>query len=218
MSAGSMTRLLASGEVGSLLPLIRLARRDAPAAVHLLDPEFPAIEAHLQTWMEQSGAAVVICELQDTPVGFILARQVEPNIFSDRGYMEIEALYVKRPHRRHGIGKAMILHVGELALDAEADYIITTALTGDRSELRFLAGLGFGHLGSRRICETQTLIRRLEIPSNARERRIRSLDELIARRRRARGLPPTPPLGINLRQAQKNSSDEPSTPASDYHL
>src|SRR5699024_12867379 len=94
--------------------------------------------------------------------------------------------------------------------------VVTMPLTGARSEQRFLSGLSFLPVGSRRIADTGSLLRRLEARSQGRARRPRRIEKLIARRRRSRGLPETPPGGAALRRLAERISqrDSPNMPAS----
>src|SRR5699024_8741834 len=144
-------------------------------------------------------------------LGFALAQMVPPNLFSDISYVQLEALYVVQGNRRRGAGRLMVHQVALAAARAGAERVVTMPLTGARSEQRFLSGLGFSPAGSRRVAETASLMRRLEPQKGMRERRPRALDELIARRRRSRGLPETPAGGVDLSRLADRVSQREST-------
>src|SRR5699024_4686493 len=121
------------------------------------------------------------------------------------------ALYVRQGMRRSGAGRAMMHQLALRAAGDGAERVVTMPLTGARSEQRFLSGLGFLPVGSRRIADTASLLRRLETHPQGKARRPRRIEELIARRRRSRGLPETPPGGVDLRRLAEEISQRDST-------
>jgi len=152
-----------------------------------------------------AGGAVLVAEQDGLVVGFLLARTVGPHLFADQAAVVIDTLYVTPDSRRRGIGHALVAGVAALAGEAGAPYVYAYSPTGDRGIQRFLARLGFGPAVGHRVVSTPTLLRRLAqegTPAPRRDYRPRlrrdstraALDDLIARRRRARdaGLPSGP--------------------------
>jgi GNAT superfamily N-acetyltransferase len=181
--------------------LNRIVELGARERGDLIDAE--AGRTHLSVF-EASGGRVFVAEDGDI-VAFLLVRVVEPHLFSRTSSAIIDAIYVAPPARRHGIGHALIAMVAALAAEVDAPYIYASPPAGDRGMQRFLARLGFAPVAGHRVVATPTLLRRLgeEAPTaSSQELRGRlgtrnSLDELIARRRRARsGGLPTGPLDL----------------------
>jgi len=158
---------------------------------------------HLSVF-DASGGRIFVADAEGI-VGYLLARVVEPHLFSATRATIIDALYVDPPARRHGIGHALMALAAGLATEVEAPYVYASPTAGDRGSQRFLARLGFAPVAGHRVVATPTLLRRLgeEAPiASNQELRGRignktALEELIARRRRARsGGLPTGPLDL----------------------
>ncbi len=188
-------------------PEVRPAERDDLVVVAALSaaarpgtPEEP-LRQHLSVYLA-AGGAVLVAELEGLVVGFLLARTLGPHLFSDSNAIVIDTLFVTPDARRRGVGHALVAGVAALAGEAGAQHVYAMASTGDRGILRFLARLGFGPAAGHRVVSTPTLLRRLAqegTPAPRRDHRPRlrrdstraAIDDLIARRRRAReaGLP-----------------------------
>ena len=197
-------------DLGAVVPVIQAARADSPLGPQFVAPSTDTLAEQLRTWYGMPGSTLVIAQSEDRVIGFALAQVVPPNLFSDVSYVQLEALYVLQNGRRRGAGRVMVHEVALAAARQNAERVVTMPLTGARSEQRFLSGLGFSPAGSRRVAETASLLRRLETPG-VRERRPRALDELIARRRRSRGLPETPPGGVDLSELADRVTQREST-------
>jgi predicted N-acetyltransferase YhbS len=177
-----------------VIELLRSARADSPLGPQLCSPDSDTLGEQLQAWCAMPGASLLVAEAGDDLVGIALAQKVDVNLFSDVVYLQLEALFVDGGYRRRGVGRALMSLVAQVAVDSEATHVVTMPLTGSRSEQRFLSGLGFSPAATRRIVETPALLRRLDVLATP--RRAKGIDEIIARRRRSRGLPPTPARGI----------------------
>lgn len=159
---------------------------------------------HLSVF-DASGGRIFVAD-SDGIVGYLLARIVEPHLFSSTRAVIVDALYVDPPMRRQGIGHALLALVAGLATEVDAPYIYASPTAGDRGSQRFLARLGFAPVAGHRVVPTPTLLRRLgEAAPVAASQELRgrmvgnktALEDLIARRRRARsGGLPTGPLDL----------------------
>ncbi|WP_139177667.1 GNAT family N-acetyltransferase [Ruania alba] len=202
-------RLAEPSDLAAVLPLVRSARADSPLGPQFVAPEVAGLETHLRAWFEMPESRLVIAEVDSELIGLALLQCVSPGLLCDVPYLQVEALYVHGDHRRQGAGRALMQQGAIEAARHGAERIVTVPLTGARSEQRFFSGLGFSPAGSRRVAETASVLRRLELaPSATRERRTRGLDELIARRRRSRGLPETPARGVDLTALVERSQAE----------
>lgn len=180
-----------------MVELLRVARADSPLGPQLCSPDSETLTDQLAAWCGMPGTNILVADHgDDVIVGAALTQHVDVNLFSDIAFLQLEALFVDPDHRRHGVGRALMALASQVAVDRGDSHVVTMPLTGSRSEQRFLSGLGFQPAATRRIAETVALQRRLE--TLATPRRARGLDELIARRRRSRGLPPTPARGLAL--------------------
>ncbi len=139
------------------------------------------------------GACALVGTLDDEVCGLMLARISGPNLFTDEVSVAIEAVYVAEAARRRGVGHALLGAVTEEARRVGAADVIAVPLPGARGMLRFLARLGFAPAAAHRVASTESLARRLAGEPVAAARRVSTrtartgIDDLIARRRRARG-------------------------------
>jgi len=187
-----------------VVELLRLARADSPLGPQFCSPDSETLGEQLTVWCAMPGAHLLVADTGDDIVGVALVQHVEVNLFSDVAYLQLEALFVDAAHRRHGVGRSLMQLAAQVATDARATYVVTMPLTGNRSEQRFLSGLGFSPAATRRVAETTALQRRLEVLATP--RRGKGIDEIIARRRRSRGLPPTPVSGIAVGTSRNSTS------------
>lgn len=205
---GATARVAQEIDLDSVLPVLRAARADSPLGAQMCSPDSERLAEQLRAWFGVPGSSLVVAELDETIVGLALIQLIDVNLFTDIAYVQIEALFVDPEHRRRSAGRALMSQIAVVAARSEAERIVTMPLTGARSEQRFLSGLGFSTAGSRRIADTAALLRRLEQTGAGRERRGRGIEELIARRRRSRGLPATPPRGISLTELAGRAAQE----------
>src|SRR5699024_4100435 len=137
--------------------------------------------------------ALVVGESGGEILGFAMATCMRPRVLADVTYLQLEALYVRQGMRRSGAGRAMMHQLALRAAGDGAERVVTMPLTGARSEQRVLSRRRFVPVGPRRIADPASLLRRPETHPQGKARRPRRIEELIARRRRSRGLPETPP-------------------------
>lgn len=186
---GNKTRIAGFSDIDTLIELTRLARQESPLTAQLCTLEQTHLRQLLEAWIGLEGSTLFVAEVDERVVGFTLVQLIEPNLFSDVSLVQIEGLFVQEEFRRRGIARNLLTEVSRLAEARGIEHIVTIVLTGSRQELRFLAGLGFAPAGARRVVDTSILNRRLAGPN--RERRLRGIDDLIARRRRSRDLSTT---------------------------
>lgn len=180
----SKVRHADAADVDALIKLTNLARAESPLTAQLCTAESSSLENMFHAWMGYEGSQLLVAEVEGAIVGFALVQTVGPNLYSDVSFIQIEGMYVQEGYRRRGLARAILTQVARLAEEKGIEHIVTIVLTGSRQELRFLSGLGFAPAGARRIVDLATLNRRLMGLSM--ERRVRGIDELIARRRRSR--------------------------------
>ena len=198
-------------DLEAVLDIVRDARHDSPLGPQLIGPVTDVVDEHLRAFYAAPDTALVVAESGGEILGFAMATHMRPRVLADVAYLQLEGLYVRQGMRRGGAGRAMMHQLALRAARDGAERVVTMPLTGARSEQRFLSGLGFLPAGSRRIADTASLLRRLEARSQGKARRPRRVEELIARRRRSRGLPETPPGGVDLRRLAEEVSQREST-------
>lgn len=198
-------------DLGAVLDIVCDARHDSPLGPPLIGPVTEVVDEHLRAFHAAPDTALVVGESGGEILGFAMATCMRPRVLADVTYLQLEALYVRQGMRRSGAGRAMMHQLALRAAGDGAERVVTMPLTGARSEQRFLSGLGFLPVGSRRIADTASLLRRLETHPQGKARRPRRIEELIARRRRSRGLPETPPGGVDLRRLAEEISQRDST-------
>lgn len=207
--------------VASDLPVLaRLsvsARHEAGTGVQLCVSDEERLTRQLATLTGLPGGRIKVAVIEGQPVGFMLIRLIEPSLFSDVTSVYIEALYVSQDFRRRGVGHALLTAAGDLAASVGALDVYSVPLPGSRGVQRFLARLGFAPAASHRVVTTAVLQRKLAAETAGRRHQVRSIEDLIARRRRARIETNSGPLDLRSFQASlaADQSSEPGVPADD---
>ncbi|AEG44229.1 GNAT family N-acetyltransferase [Isoptericola variabilis] len=187
------------------------------------DPE--RLREHLSVFVA-AGGHVLVAVHDGAVCGLLLARVLSPHLFSTEPSLYVDAIYVAADVRRHGVGHALVGGAVGLATEACAPSVYCAPSPGARGMQRFLACLGFAPAAGHRVVSTATLQRRLasDVPASRpdvrreprRDSRRQStraaIEDLIARRRRARaaGLP-SGPLDLRALQARYGSERDDAT-------
>ena len=161
------------------------ARHEAGTGVQLCVSDEDRIARQLAMLTALPGGQIKVAAIEGEPVGFMLIRVLEPTLFTDEVAVYIEALYVSQAFRRRGVGHALLTEAGETAAAVGATDVYSVPLPGSRGVQRFLARLGFAPAASHRVVPTAVLLRKLAV-EGAGGRQGRGIEDLIARRRRAR--------------------------------
>ncbi len=111
------------------------------------------------------------------------------------------------------MGHALLSATAELAASSGATHVYSVPIPGSRGVQRFLARLGFGPVAGHRVVSTAVLQRRLAADLTPARRGTRSLEDLIARRRRARTETMSGPVDLREFQAEYNRRAGVVTPA-----
>jgi GNAT superfamily N-acetyltransferase len=86
-------------------------------------------------------AEVIIGSMQGIPVGYALFFHSFSTFLGKSG-MYIEDLYVKNAHRGKGLGKALLMHVAELAIHRGCKRLEWSVLDWNKPAIRFYESLG----------------------------------------------------------------------------
>ncbi|PZR51905.1 GNAT family N-acetyltransferase [Xylanimonas oleitrophica] len=197
--------------------LTAAARAVAPLGVPAEHATEDALLTHLSVYLA-SGGQVLVAEVDGQVVGFLLARTVGPHLFATESALVVDTLFVAPDARRRGVGHSLVSGAAALAGEAGAQHVYGVPPAGDRGMQRFLARLGFAPAAGHRVVATSALLRRFaqegtalprrEVrPRGRRESTRAAIEEIIARRRRAReaGLPSGP---LDLRAFQEEQRRE----------
>ncbi|WP_277210495.1 GNAT family N-acetyltransferase [Isoptericola croceus] len=181
-----------------------------------------------------AGGEVQVAVEDDAIVGFLLARVLGPRLYAVTPSLYIDAILVAPRARRHGVGRALLVAALELAGSAGAESIYCAPAPGAREMHRFLARLGFAPAAGHRVVAVPvlerrlaqgaapgaTVVRRRDGGRRRRDATRAAIEDLVARRRRAReaGLP-TGPVDLRAFQvehaaaeaAQAGSGAEPAS-------
>lgn len=173
-------------DISPVAELCLIAREESGLGTQLSVAESSRIESHLAAFAQLEGANILVAWNENRAIGFALIRLLKAGIFLDQPSIYIEAIYVQDDFRRKGAGHALLQAVCDRAQLIDAADIYAIPLPGARGVQRFLARLGFAPAGAHRVVPVATLVRNLnsELPSS--KRMSRSLEDLIARRRRSR--------------------------------
>jgi ribosomal protein S18 acetylase RimI-like enzyme len=203
--------------VGDDLPgiaaLCAEARSESATGAQICAPDEDRLVRHLSVLLGIPGGTVLAAFQEGRPVGFVLARALEPHLFADEPSLYVEAVYVGEDSRRRGVGHALLSATAELAAASGASHVYSVPIPGSRGVQRFLARLGFGPVGGHRVVQTAVLQRRLTADLAPARRGARSLEDLIARRRRARTEGMSGPVDLRDFQAEHQRRTGVVTPA-----
>ncbi|QJW36676.1 GNAT family N-acetyltransferase [Cellulosimicrobium protaetiae] len=178
------------------------ARHESASGAQFCAPDEDRLVRHLSVLLTIPGGHVLVALLEGRPVGFVLARSLDPHLFADEPSLYVEAIYVGSEARRRGVGHALLSATAELAASSGATHVYSVPIPGSRGVQRFLARLGFGPVAGHRVVQTAVLQRRLATDLAPSRKGTRSLEDLIARRRRARTETMSGPVDLREFQAE----------------
>lgn len=171
-----------------IVDLSLAARAESLVGPQLCTDDGDRLRHQIGALIAEPGACALVGSLDDTVCGLLLARVSGPNLFTDEVSVALEAVYVAEGARRRGVGHALLGALTEQARQVGAADVIAVPLPGARGMLRFLARLGFAPAAAHRVASTEQLQRRLQAEGGRPAPRAgrTGIDDLIARRRRAR--------------------------------
>jgi len=177
-------------EIGKLSKQVQ---RSAP------ENEAEVVARHLSAYLSSGGSIFLATDEsgeESSIDGYVLCRLIDPLFYAVDRSLILEVVFVDIAQRRRGIGHALLLAVANYARENGAGYVYATPAAADRGLHRFLASLGFAPIGANRVVSTNVLLRRLlredpitqgiAIRAKARTPARTPIDEVIAKRKRAR--------------------------------
>jgi GNAT superfamily N-acetyltransferase len=178
------------------------ARDDSPTGAQLGAQDTGRLLEHLSVLLS-AGGHVLVAKQDGQVVGVVLGRVVAAYLFARRASLYLDMVFVAPRARRHGVGHALLRAATDLAAEHECDDIYSAPVPGNRGVQRFLARLGFGPAAGHRVASVAALQRRLGTDPTVRDgaRPVRrfgggGLEDLIARRRRARSVMESGPIDM----------------------
>ncbi|WP_052367078.1 GNAT family N-acetyltransferase [Paraoerskovia marina] len=197
-------------ELAALAVLCAEARGESSAGVQVCTPDTDRIVRHLSVLLAVPGGVVLGAYDGDEPVGFLLARVVSPGALNDEPSLYIEAVYVSSAARRRGVGHALLAMAAEIAVSTGCVDVYAVPIPGARGIQRFFARMGFAPAVAHRVVTTATLQRRLAAEAGPNKRAVarQGIEDLIARRRRARAELTSGPVDLReFQRARREDSD-----------
>ncbi len=174
-------------DLDDLVALSLAARAESMVGAQLCTDDADRLRHQIGALVGEPGALGLVGMMDGEVCGLVLARIQGPSLFTDEVAMSLEAVYVAEGARRRGVGHALLGAVLEEAQRVGATDVLAMPLPGARGMLRFLARLGFAPAAAHRVVSTEALQRRLVADAPVRRPSARiGIDDLIARRRRAR--------------------------------
>lgn len=192
MRPGACTRPATPEDLDGLVALCLEARAELQVGSQLCSDDPQRLRDQLVLLMNAPGGQVLAGVVDDEVAGLLLARTIGPGPFSDVVVLNLEAIYVRVAARRRGLGHALLLAAAALADEVGATEVYASPLPGARGMHRFLARIGFAPAAAYRVATTSALQRRLAqepsavVPTSTGQLPRRRLEDLIARRRKAR--------------------------------
>jgi GNAT superfamily N-acetyltransferase len=179
------------------------ARDESALGTQICVGESDRLERHLGVYAQLPEGHVLVAQIDDEIAGFALIRTVTPGPFVEVPTVYLEAIYVAEKARRRGVGHHLLNAVAHKAVETGAVEVYSLPLPGSRGLQRFLVRLGFAPAGAHRVVSVAALVRNVDSEFKRSKRRSgsRMLDDLIARRRRARIETNSGPLDLRAFQA-----------------
>jgi len=176
------------------------ARDDSPTGAQLGAQDTGRLLEHLSVLLA-AGGHVLVAEQNGRVVGVVLGRVVAAYLFAQRASLYLDMLFVSPRARRQGVGHALLRAATDLAAEHECEDIYSAPVPGNRGVQRFLARLGFAPAAGHRVASVAALQRRLATevaPRDGAHRRFArvGIEDLIARRRRARSVMESGPIDM----------------------
>ena len=191
MRSAVTVRAVEPEDLDALVHLVLEARNESSVAGQVSSADPGVLRRQVGALTAVPGGIVLVATGESGPVGLLLGRMVEPNLFVPDTNLHIEAVYVAPHHRRRGVGRALMTEVAALATACGAEHVFASPIPGARGMQRFLVQLGFAPAGGHRFATPAALQRRLAGEQAAR-RGPRTLEHHIARRRRQPRPEPSP--------------------------
>ena len=139
------------------------------------------ILARLAEAQSNPDVRVVVATIGDEVVGMaVFTHQPFAALFDARA-AHVHYLHVRAPHRRKGVGRALVGASVTFAEEHGAEHVITSVYPQLREANRFYARLGFGPMVVRRIAAVPALRRKLAVDA-----RVCALEDVLERRRSLR--------------------------------
>lgn len=196
------------------------ARDESAMGTQICVGESERLERHIGVYAQLPEGHVLVAQIDDEIAGFALIRTVAPGPFVDVPTVYLEAIYVSEKARRRGVGHHLLNAVAQKAAEVGAVEVYSLPLPGSRGLQRFLVRLGFAPAGAHRVVSVAALARNVDVELKRSRRRTggRMLDDLIARRRRARIETNSGPLDLRAFQAayaadRADVEEQPQQPA-----
>lgn len=188
MRPGVHVRRASSSDLEDLVDLCLLARAESGVGRQLCTDDRARLREQLSTLASVPGGVALVATCDGEPAGLALGRVLGPGPLATTAVLSLDAVYVRPHQRRRGLGHALLHAVAEAADAAGADDVYAAPLPGSRGMQRFLARVGFAPAAAHRVVSTSVLQRRLalDVQVPALRPASRGLEDLIARRRRAR--------------------------------
>lgn len=166
-----------------------------------------------------AGGEVLVAHGEQGVVGFLLARPLAPQLYATAPSLYVDAILVDPSARRQGVGRALLAGALRTAVAEGAEHVYCAPAPGAREMQRFLARVGFAPAAGHRVVSVAVLARwlgqeqvggttsgrRRDAARRRRDSTRAAIEDLVARRRRAReaGLPTGP---LDLRAVQESSA------------
>ena len=189
-----------------LATLCLTARDEAALGAHICVADQAGLRQQLCTYAELPGTRIFVAYLDGSIVGFSLTRDIMPGQFLTNSMLYVELIYVDEGARRRGVGHQLMSKIAQTAHDNGAHDIYALPLPGSRGMQRFYARLGFAPAAAHRVVTTQALLRHLATETKRPRRGVTPIEDIIARRRRARTETHSGPLDLRAFQATYTSS------------
>ena len=182
-------RRAGADDVDDLLVLWAQAREEAVRAGRPVGAAADQLRPRLEAALAGDDLQLLLARWDGRAAGYVAVRPVAPTPLFEGEGLQIEHIFVARDLRRHGLARALLTAVAQLAERSGLEQVVSSVAPSARESQRFFARLGFTPFVVRRVVSTAGLRRRL-----AGESRRAGLEDLLSRRRSLRARSPAQPV------------------------
>ncbi len=183
-------------DMDAIAALCLQARSESSMGAQLCAVDAESVARQVAILAAMTGGHLDVAVHEGDIRGLMLTRVIDSDLIRSEPALFLEALYVDGAFRRRGGGHALMALAAQRAVESGAVDVYSQPLPGARGMQRFLARLGFAPAASHRVVSTSVLQRALAGETPGRRSPGRTLEDLIARRRRSREESNSGPLDL----------------------
>ena len=177
---------VSSENIPDLAKLAIDGREEMSFGNQLFSGELDRLTQHLQVLNALPEIKLFTASYEDELVGFLVLRTIGNDIALPERVLLVDNIFVSKKFRRQGVGHALLTRVVQIAEEQSVSDIYAIPVGFSRALQRFLVQMGFSSVANYKVASLATLQRKLASDGLVSSRPSKSIESLIARRRKDR--------------------------------